>query len=356
MRPRTLLALVAVGVIALGGGWYYGVATAPSEQDSVNSGKLMFPGLTAELPKAQKVEIVSQGKPLTIERHGGTWGLTDRSLYPVQETKLRSMFTALTELRLVEPRTSDPKQYSILGVEDPTATDTNGTADLLRLVDGTGKPILSLIVGHRRVRTQGDVPDQVYVRRPGHKQSWLADGGLQVDADPQTWLDRDIMNLDHAQIAKVVSTEGNSTVELDRDGDKLVLQRPAEHPKLDDYKLADVSRALELLTFEDVHKTDDRAGSPAGHSVFTTTNGMTVAITVFHPSVTDPSKPTGDRHILVRFEVAGTGKSESQASRLEHKLSGWTYTLGAWKEHALLPSVATLKASDDTAAHAGAKP
>ena len=51
------------------------------------------------------------------------------------------MLTALTELRLVEPRTADPKQYAILGVEDPTAKDTNGTADLLRLVDGTGKPI-----------------------------------------------------------------------------------------------------------------------------------------------------------------------------------------------------------------------
>ena len=60
------------------------------------------------------------------------------------------------------------------------------------------------------MRTQGDLPDQVYVRRPGHKQSWLADGDLQVDADPQLWLDRDIMNLDHAQIAKVVSTKATA--------------------------------------------------------------------------------------------------------------------------------------------------
>ena len=33
---------------------------------------------------------------------------------------------------------------------------------------------------------------------PDDNQSWLAEGSLQVDADPQHWLDRDIMNIDHA--------------------------------------------------------------------------------------------------------------------------------------------------------------
>ena len=119
MKPRTLLALVAVGAVALGGGWYFGVATAPSEQQLVNAGKLMFPDLTAHLPQTAKIEIVHQGKPLVIERHGDSWGLADRSLYPVQETKLRGMLTALTELRLVEPRTSDPKQYPCSALKIP---------------------------------------------------------------------------------------------------------------------------------------------------------------------------------------------------------------------------------------------
>jgi len=364
MKPRTLLALVAVGVVALGGGWYFGVATAPSDQQPVNAGKLAFPDLTARLPQTAKIEIVHQGKPLVIERHGDAWGLTDRSLYPVQETKLRGMLTGLTELRLVEPRTADPAQYAVLGVEDPTAKDVSGTSDLLRLVDAKGKPIAALIVGHRRMRTQGNVPDEVYVRRPGAKQSWLAEGSLQVEADPQLWLDRDIMNLDHAQIARVVSVRGDSQVELDREGGKLVLKSPEQHPKLDPYKLQDVSRALELLTFEDVHKTDDKAGSPVGHSVFTTTDGMTITITVFQPPADQSAKPEGDRHVLVRFAVAsqdtgqGTGqdagqdRSKAQAEELEHKLAGWTYQLGAWKEHALLPAIDTLKAPPPDASNA----
>lgn len=344
MKPRTVAVLAVLGVVAFVGGWYYGVATVPSEQQSVNAGKLMFPGLTKRLPQVAKIEIIHQGKPLTIERHGDAWGLVNRDLYPVQETKLRGMLTALTELRLVAPRTSDPAQYAVLGVEDPTSKDTGGTADLLRLVDAAGKPLASLIVGHRRVRSQANVPDQVYVRRPHAKQSWLAEGDLQVDADPQLWLDRDIMNLDHARIAKVVSTRGASTVDLVRKGDRLVLQTPAQHPKLDDYKLEDVSRALELLTFEDVHKTSGKDGELVGHAVFTTTDGMAITVTVYHPPPPTTIKSNADQNILVQFAVTGHGKAKAEADHLEHKVAGWTYQLGSWKEKSLLPTVDTLEA------------
>ena len=222
----------------------------------------------------------------------------------------------------------------------------------MRLVDAKGQPILALIVGHRRVRTRGALPDQVYVRRPGTKQSWLAEGDLQVDADPQQWLDRDIMNLDHAQVARVVSTRGDSVVELDRAGGKLVLKTPEQHPKLDAYKLEDVSRALELLTFEDVHKSDDKAGDLVGHSVFSTSDGMTVTLTVFKPKAAQSAKPEGDKHILVQFAVTGQDKSKAQAEHLEHRVAGWTYELGAWKEQAFLPDIDTLKAPAPAASSA----
>lgn len=355
MKPRTVVVLVALGAIAVAGGWYYGVATVPSEQQSVNAGKLMFPGLTKRLPQTAKIEIIHQGKTLTIERHGNAWGLANRDLYPVQETKLRGMLTALTELRQVAPRTSDPKQYPVLGVETPSAKDTGGTADLLRLVDAAGKPIASLIVGHRRVRSQPNLPDQVYVRRPNAKQSWLAEGNLQVDADPQLWLDRNIMNLDHSRIAKVVSTRGSSVVDLVRKGDALVLQTPAQHPKLDAYKLEDVSRALELLTFEDVHKTNSKEGDLIGHSVFTTTNGMAITITVYHPPPPAITNPQPNQNILVRFAVTGDGKAKTEADRLEHEVAGWTYQLGSWKEQSLLPSVDTLTAPTSNQPAAAAK-
>jgi hypothetical protein len=332
MRPRTLIVLVVIGVLAVAGGWYFGTAQQPGEQQAYNGGKLMFPDLAPKLQNATRVEIIHQGKTTTIVKHGDTWGLEDRGGYVVQSSKLRGMLTALTELRLVEQRTTDPEQFNRLGLEDPNGKTS--TSNLLLVLDGTDKPIVALIVGHRRVRTQGNVPEQVYVRRPDDNQTWLAEGSLQTDADPQLWLERDIMNIDHTRIASVAVTHGEEALEFARDGQKLTLKAPADHPPLDDYKLEDVDRGLELLTFQDVQTDKDAVGDKIGQSVYTTSDGLTVTATVFK----------GEKDIWARFAATGNDKTKDEADKLNARLAGWTYQLGAWKQKALVPSLDDLKA------------
>ncbi len=173
MRPRTGLSLLLAGAIVLAGGWYFGPAQEPGAAQSVEAGRLMFPGLANRLQDAAEVDIAHQGKTLVIRRHGDVWGLADRGGYPVEAEKLRGMLTALTELRLVEPRTADPAAYAKLGLQDPNAPDS--TADLLRVLDAAGKPIAELIVGHRRVLTAGNVPGRG-VRPPPRRSAGLAGG------------------------------------------------------------------------------------------------------------------------------------------------------------------------------------
>lgn len=332
MKPRTLIALVVLGILAIAAGWYFGTAQKPGEQQAYNTGKLMFPDLAPKLPNAARIEITHQGKVTAIVKHGDAWGLEDRDGYAVQPGKLRGMLTALTELRLVEQRTSDPKEFSRLGVEDPN--DKTGASNLLRVEDASGQPIAALIVGHRRVRTQGNVPEQVYVRRPDDDQTWLAEGSLQVDADPQLWLQRDIMNIDHSRIAAVAVTRGDETLQLARDGEKLAMKQPADHPPLDDYKLDDVDRGLELLTFQDVQTDKQPVGDKIGQSVYTTNDGLAVTATVFQ----------GGKDIWARFAATGSDKTKDEADKLNARLAGWSYQLGAWKQKALVPSLDDLKA------------
>ena len=102
-------------MLAVAGGWYFGTATQPVEHASIDRGKLMFPDLTAKLKDARQIEITNKGNVTVIELKNGVWGVDDRGGYPVQETKLRGLLTGLTELRLAEPRTSDPAEYADLG-------------------------------------------------------------------------------------------------------------------------------------------------------------------------------------------------------------------------------------------------
>lgn len=335
MTPRNLSILVLVGLLALGGGWYFGTATKPTQQVTIEGGRLAFPDLTPKLKDVQRIEVVNLGKTTTITVKGGTGGLADRGGYPVVDTKLRSMLTALTELRLMEPRTADPEQLRRLGVEDPDAKDSKST--LLRLLDGQGNAIVTLITGHRRVRTQGKVAEQIYVRFPGEKQAWLAEGALQVDADPQLWLDRDVMNIETKRIAGVRVTVGNEVLAFSRKDDKLVLTEPAEHKPLDDYRVEDVARALEYLTFQDVQPDSAPVGAQVGQGDFVTSDGLRVSVSVFK----------AEKDILVRFAVSGDDSAKAEISRLSGKVSGWTYQLGGWKEKALTPTLADLVKAEE---------
>ena len=345
MSPRTLLILIVAGVAALAGGWFFGTATKP-QQVAVDTGQLMFPGLAPKLQTATKIEITNQGKTTTIERKGTpgneTWGLADRGGYRVQDTKLRGMLTGLTELRLVEQRTTDPDQFSRLGLQDPDAKESK--SNLLRVLDASGQPMVSVIVGHRRVRTQAKVAEQVYVRRPGENQTWLAEGTLQVDADPQLWLDRDVLNIAHTKIERVAVTRGDQVLELAGKDGKLSVTTPDNAPPLEEYRVEDVARALESLTFQDVQPDSAPTGEAIGQGAFTTTDGLTITAIVLK----------GEKDIWARFAVTGDEKAKAEAERLNARLAGWTFQLGSWKEKALIPVLDDLKAAEKPPAEAPA--
>jgi hypothetical protein len=334
MKSRTTIVLAVVGIFALAGGWWFGTRTEPSEKTTVAPGTLVFPGLAEKLQQAARVEITHAGQTLVITKGPEKWGLADRGGFPVQQDKLRELLTGLTELRLTEARTSDAAQFGKLGVEDPKAAASN--SNLVRVLDGGDKLIVELIVGHRRVRTQGNVPEEIYVRHPGDDQSWLAEGRLPVDADPQLWFDRDIANIDHGKIAGVVVHRGEATLEFARDGDKLVLKSPAEHPKLDDYKVEDVSRALETLTLTDVKPAAQVPGDQVGTADITTSDGMKIVVKVFKAG----------KDVWAQFAATGEGDAKKAADELEHRVNGWAYQLGSWKEQAFVPTLDDLKAEE----------
>jgi hypothetical protein len=342
--------LVALAAVVVALGWYFGTASTPAERRMVASGGLAFPGLAPRLQDVTKVEITHQNTRTVIEkRPDGGWGIAAIHDYPVQTAKLRAMLTGLTELRLVEARTSDPAEYSRLGVDDPNAAGS--TAALLRLLDANEKPILALIVGHRRVRSQANVPEQVYVRRPDETQSWLAEGSLQVDADSSLWLDRDVLNIGHDRIASVTATRvapggGDQPLVFGQVEGKFALTQPGEHPKLEDYKVDDVARALELVTFQAVRADADAPGNEVGHSVFTTGDGLAVNVTVLH----------ADKDVWARFAVSGSDKVKAETDRLNGRLAGWTYQIGSWKEKSLVPTIDDLKAEEPAKPAAQAAP
>jgi hypothetical protein len=341
MRLRTGLILAVAGGLAFSGGWYFGPHAVAVPQGSISAGSLAFPGLAARLAKATRIEITEGGKTLALGLHNGVWGIAARGYYPAQQTKVHELLAGLAELRLVEQRTADPAFYARLGVEDPNKPGAG--ADLVRVLDAEGKPLAAIIVGHRSVPTQGGGPDSLYVRLPGEARSWLAEGHLSPQADMQEWFDRDIANIDHGRIASVsVTREGPAGAQhlgFTAKAGKLELTDPAEHPPLEESRVHDIARALELLTFTDVQEAKDIPGQRTGETVFRTKDGLTVTVTGYE----------NGKDFWVELAATGTGTAEAEAKQLSARISGWAYQLGSWKEPAILPTLGYLTAKPQAA-------
>jgi len=334
---RNTLFLAIAGVIALVAGWHFGMPAQDGGQRTVAPGTLVFPGLAARLQEAERLTITTKGRTLTLVRNDGIWGIAERGGYRAQQDRLRELLTGLTELRVTEPRTSNPEQYDRLGVGDPNKPET--TANLIRIMGPGDKLIAELIVGHRRVRTAGNVPESIYIRRVGEAQSWLAEGRVPVDADPQLWFEREIANIRRDEVASVVTTRAEGTLEFGREGEAMVLRSPSEHPKLDEFRVEDVFRGLDALTLMEVKPAAEQPGEPVGSAIYTLTDGMTVTVTVFRD----------DTDVWTRFAAAGEGAAQARADALNARLGGWTYQVGSWKERSFLPRIEELKSDEPDA-------
>lgn len=341
MKSRTAIVLVVLAVLVGGASWLFGRPGAEvANTGTVATGSLIFPDLAGKLASAARVEITSKGATLAIARGAKGWGLADRAGFPVQADKLRELLTGLTEARITEPRTADASQFERLGVGDPSSPTSTGS--LIKLLDDKGNVLAQLIVGHRRVRTQGNVPETIYVRHPGEDRAWLAEGSLPADADPQLWFDRDIANIDHGRVAKIEVDRGAEHLVLTAEGDTRQMVEPAEHPKLDDYSIEEMFRSLETLTLTDVRPVAERPGDALGTTRFTLTDGTVISVAVFgyaNPKAEEGQPP----EVWTQYAVQG---DSAEAKALAAKVDGWAYQVGGWKEKSFVPLLDALKAEE----------
>ena len=297
-------------------------------QGRIAPGALAFPGLASRLVAAVRIEIRRGAQTTTLIRNGESWGIGEVHGYPARRERIREVLTGLTELRLVEERSSDPAQWPRLGVEDPQAPGS--TAMLLRVLDGQGAVIAEAILGRRRTRTQGNQPESVYFRRPGESRSWLAEGRIGAEADPALWLNRDLSGLAPARLRRVEINRANAPpLVLARAGEvdaPLDIVTPADPPVADRIALDEVGRAFDALSFVEVRPAF--TAEALGEARFHYTDDVTITVT--------PHRE-GD---LFWVRLHATGGEEAQT--LQARFHGWAFQLGPWKEKAMIPRLEDL--------------
>jgi hypothetical protein len=332
MKPRNSLVLLFLGALALAAGFFVQENREQAAITTSATGQLAFPDLASRIASVARIEIADHTKTLQLTRAGDRWVLPEHGDFPALAARAHALLAALTELRLVEARTSNPADFARLGLTAPD--EPKSEAKQVRLLDDKGQVLAALLIGHTRPSPEPGGTDQVFVRLQGQNQTWLAAATIDADPDFGGWIARDIVNIGHDQVTGItIDRLPNDHLVLTRQGDKLVVTVPAEHPVLDQFKIDGMARGLEFLSFTDARKADAAPGQKRGHVAFTTADGLTLAADV---------SEEGNNTWAV-LTATGKDKAAAQATELNRKFSGFALAIPSWQGKTLLPTLNDLK-------------
>ena len=294
--------------------------------------EVAFEDLRSEPDLVTRVAIQAGGKSFSLERRDdGTWVSPEKDGYPIDARHIRALIVGMSDMRLVEAKTTREDRFARLEVEDSAVEGAKSRLVRLETAEG-GEPLVEIIVGKTRGRFTGGVEGGTYIRRPGEQQAWLASGRIEVKSKLHDWLQTDIMHLPSDSIARVEMAAlgeqpGFVLARPDADGDYSLEGLP-EGQVVEPSQASRVASGLSFLSFDDVAPRA-RFALPAERrrGVFTTRDG--VEVTVQMAPIEDESWAL----FSARF-VAPEGQSEEaaaaarrQAEEIAALVEGWLYKL-----------------------------
>ena len=191
MSRRRFIALIAAAVLAISGALY--LSTQRNLPRDTQGGALL-PSLAGELNTvtALRVRRGSATPTVTVHEQGGRWTVAERGDYPADVSKLRKLLLALRDARIVEQKTSNPANFPIIGVEDPSVPGATGAEISVTVRGGKHAVIIGKPVG------EGN-----FARRSGENSSYSVEPGISFETEPRFWIDPRLLDVVAAGIQSI---------------------------------------------------------------------------------------------------------------------------------------------------------
>jgi hypothetical protein len=190
MSRQRLVVLMIAALVAIVGALYLSTQrNLPRDPH----GLALLPSLAGELDTVTALSVrKGSAAPVTVQKQGDQWTVAERANYPADVAKVHKLVLALSEAKIREEKTSDPANYAVIGVEDPTQPNATGAQIELTAKDGK----LAVIVG--KSAGQGS-----FVRRAGEKVSYSVEPAISFEAEPRYWIDTRLLDVPADKIQSI---------------------------------------------------------------------------------------------------------------------------------------------------------
>ena len=201
------------------------IVSRPTNNDIANAGAKVFPDLFEHANDVTNIDIQTNNEKLTLSKDKDEWKVAESNNYPANINRIRNLVLGLSNLKRVEPKTSNPDNYNRIGVEDVSKKDAKSTQ--ITVYAGKDNKLADIIVGQSKPSKADPTQKSYYVRTIKDPQSWLVDGSLPSGWQAKDWLDTEILTVNRDRIKQVKVTH--------QDGSQVFIHRAS--PDVRDYTL-----------------------------------------------------------------------------------------------------------------------
>ena len=366
MNRKQFVILVVIAVIA-------GVVCYRVTRQREESFKTSDTGARKLIPNfpindVAQVRIKQSTGEVNLVKKDDLWRVKERADYPANFTELGDFLRKVQDLKTIEEVKVGASQMGRLELNSPDKAGTN-SATLVEFKDAKGGNLKSLMLGKKYSKSAqedspfggGGFPVGRYVMVPGgDNKVWLINDALtQVEAKPESWLNKDFFKVEKLKSISVTHPGGTNswTLTREKEGGDLKLADAKEGENLDTGKASGAGYALSSPSFNDVivdPKPEETGLDKPIKAKLETFDGFTYNVKL--------GKPMKEENYPLQVAVEGNfakqrepGKDEKpedkekldkefkdKQSKLEEKLKNekkfekWTYLVAKWSVDPLL--------------------
>lgn len=223
-----------------------------------NKNAAFFPGLLSKPEQISKIVLQDNKRTLTLQKHENKWQVAERNNYVILTEKVDELLYSLADLKIIEPKTTNPEFYKQLDVND--ISDADAKTLLITVSDVYNDSIIKVYVGKRESVQLGEqFKEHLFVRNVGEEQAWLVQGTISLSNQFSDWVDQPLLGiLDSDQIKSVEIDRSNEQKlvitknQLEQEDFELVNLRPKQGMVLDLDAINTVPFEIAELEFKDV--------------------------------------------------------------------------------------------------------
>ena len=243
------------------------------------SGQLLFPDLMSVVNDVNEVVIETKDQTITLVRGEKSWGVKEKASYRADVEKVKQAIVGLADLRIHEPKTQNPELYERLGLQDKDQEGSTSKTVTVKTADNS--EAAKLVMGNQRPAKGNPRMSDIYVRKPGDPQTWLAIGNVPIETMPDEWLDKEVTALPTKRVRQVTVTHPKGdTLHLSKakpdDLDFHLDAIPSGFKISSQFNVNNVVGTLVQLSFEDVKPQAeiDFVAKPGVSAVLETFDGL----------------------------------------------------------------------------------